>query len=218
MIEVGAKAPFHHLLAQIAVGGRQHPHIDPQAAVITDTLNIAILQDAQQLRLQRQRQLADFVEEQRAVIGHLKFAAAVADSPGKRPFHVTEQLALRHALRQRRAVEVHQRVSRTRRSLMHRLRHQLLTGPRFAADQHVQIRGGDNLDLFFQLQHRRRQADDLLTLRLRVIHHLRGQDVLRFKAGDKQRVIQRPGHQRGNQSQLFIAEAVEAVGIHAVKS
>ena len=137
MVQIGAKAPFHHLLAQIAVRRRQHPHIDPQAAVIADALNIAILQHAQQFGLQRQRQFADFVEEQRAVIGHLKFAAAVADSPGKCPFHVTEQLALRHALRQRRAVEVHQRVSRPRRTLMHRLRHQLFAGPRFAADQHV---------------------------------------------------------------------------------
>ena len=56
--------------------------------------------------------------------------------------------------------------------------------------------------------HGPRQADDLLALRQRVIHRLRRQDVLRFKAGDKQRIIQRPGHQRGNQPQLFIAEAI----------
>ena len=54
-------------------------------------------------------------------------------------------------------------------------------------------------------------------LRQRVIHRLRRQDVLRFKAGDKQRIIQRPGHQRGNQPQLFIAEAIETIGIHAVR-
>ena len=40
---------------------------------------------------------------------------------------------------------------------------------------------------------------------------------MRFKAGDKQRIIQRPGHQRGNQPQLFIAEAIETIGIHAVQ-
>ena len=41
---------------------------------------------------------------------------------------------------------------------------------------------------------------------------------MRLKAGNKQRVIQCPGHQRGNQPQLFIAEAIETVSIHAVKS
>ncbi len=86
MVQIGAKAPFHHLLAQIAVRRRQHPHIDPQAAVIADALNIAILQHAQQFGLQRQRQFADFVKKQGAVIRHLKFTAAVADSPGKCPF------------------------------------------------------------------------------------------------------------------------------------
>ena len=137
MVQIGAKAPFHHLLAQIAVRRRQHPHIDPQAAVIADALNIAILQHAQQLRLQRQRQFANFIKEQGAVISHLKFTAAVADSPGKRPFHMAKQLALRHAFRQRRAVEIDQRVSRPRRALMHRLRHQLFPGAGFAADQYV---------------------------------------------------------------------------------
>ena len=137
MVQIGAKAPFHHLLAQIAVRRRQHPHIDPQAAVIADALNIAILQHAQQFGLQRQRQFADFVKKQGAVIRHLKFTAAFADSPGKCPFHMAEQLALRYAFRQRRAVEVHQRVGGSRRPLMHRLRHQLFAGAGFAADQHV---------------------------------------------------------------------------------
>ncbi len=58
-----APSAFHHLLAQIAVRRRQHPHIDPQAAVIADALNIAILQHAQQVWPATQRQFADFVKE-----------------------------------------------------------------------------------------------------------------------------------------------------------
>ena len=137
MIQVGAKAPLHHLLTQVAVGGRQHPHINPQAAIVADALNIAILQHPQQLGLERQRKLANFIEEQRPVVRHFKFTAAVADRPGKRPFDVAKQLALRHALRQGRAVEIDQRIGRPRRPLMHRFRHQLFAGAGLAANQHV---------------------------------------------------------------------------------
>lgn len=38
-----------------------------------------------------------------------------------------------------------------------------------------------------------------------------------LQPGDQQRVIQRPGHQRGNQAQLLVAEAVKTVRIHAVE-
>ncbi len=51
VVQVGAEVPGQHLFTQIAVGGRQHPHIDPQAAVVAHALDIAILQNAQQLGL-----------------------------------------------------------------------------------------------------------------------------------------------------------------------
>lgn len=72
---------------------------------------------------------------------------------------MTKQLALRHAFRQRGAVEIDQRIDRSGGALVNSFRHQLFTGPRFTADQHVKIGARHNLDLFFQLRHRRRQAD-----------------------------------------------------------
>ena len=38
-----------------------------------------------------------------------------------------------------------------------------------------------------------------------------------LQPGDQQRVIERPGHQGGNQAQLLVAEAVKTVRIHAVE-
>ena len=51
VIEIGAKTAGNHLLAQIAVGGRQYPYINPQAAIVAHALDIAILQYAQQFSL-----------------------------------------------------------------------------------------------------------------------------------------------------------------------
>ncbi|MNP13147.1 hypothetical protein D3C76_1054160 [compost metagenome] len=134
MEQIGAKIPGQHLFAQVTVRRRQHTDIHPQAAVITDALNIAVLQHAQQLSLQRLRQFTDFIEEKRAVVGHFKLAAAVADGSRKRPFHMTEQLAFRHTFRQRGTVQIDQRIDRAWRTFVDRLRHQLFPGAGFPAD------------------------------------------------------------------------------------
>ena len=109
-----------------------------------------------------------------------------------------EQLAFRHALRQRRTVQIDQRIGRPRRPLMNRFRHQFFAGAGFAANQHVQIRRGDDINLFFQLLYRR-QADNLLTVGGRIARARLRQHVLIFETGNEQRVIQRSCHQGGNQ-------------------
>ena len=76
---------------------------------------------------------------------------------------------------------------------------QFFTGAGFTEDQHVQVGRGDNLNLFFKLRYARRQADHL-----RVRHRLKrrraaGKNILAFQLFYQQRVIERPGGQRGNQ-------------------
>ena len=56
------------LLLQIAIGRRQHADVHPPGRVVADALELAFLQDAQQLRLEIQRDLADLVEKQRAAV------------------------------------------------------------------------------------------------------------------------------------------------------
>ena len=70
-----------------------------------DAADLAFLQRAQQLGLDRRRHLADLVEEDRAVAGHLEEAGLVADRTGERAPHVAEQLGLEQRLRERRAVD-----------------------------------------------------------------------------------------------------------------
>ena len=64
----------------------------------TDALHLRALEHAQELGLQRQRQLADLVEEQRAAVGRLEVApACAAIGAGERALLVAEQLASRAA-------------------------------------------------------------------------------------------------------------------------
>ena len=70
-----------------------------------DPLDHALLKEAQQLDLQRQRDVADLVEEQRAAVGQLDLAVGGLDRAGERALLVAEQLALEQVLGDRRAID-----------------------------------------------------------------------------------------------------------------
>ena len=76
---------------------------------------LAVLQHLQQLRLQRQLHLADLVEEHRAVVGELELARLVLDGAGERAALEPEQLRLEQLGRQRRAVDLDERLVAARR-------------------------------------------------------------------------------------------------------
>ena len=63
-----------------------------------ERLELALLQHAQQLGLQRRRDLADLVEEDRAAVGQREAALLVGRRAGERALVVAEQLGLEQRL------------------------------------------------------------------------------------------------------------------------
>src|SRR5438067_1817327 len=62
--QIFTKDTLRDQVAEIAVGGRNHSHIDaPVGAMRADLLQIACLQKPQEKTLHPQRHLADFIEE-----------------------------------------------------------------------------------------------------------------------------------------------------------
>src|SRR6516162_1877498 len=59
----------------------------------SQTLELLLLQDPQQLGLQRQRHISDFVQEQSPTVSHFKAADFLRKGPGKRAFFVAEEFA-----------------------------------------------------------------------------------------------------------------------------
>ncbi len=93
------------LLEQVAVGRGDDPGVDLLGVVVADPLELALLQDAEQLDLELGRGAVDLVEEDAAGVGRLEPAGAVVDGAGERALDVAEQLALEQALGQRAAVD-----------------------------------------------------------------------------------------------------------------
>ena len=69
VVEVLAERLLRDLGAQVAVGRGDDAHVDLLVRVGADLAHRALVEHAQQRRLQVERQLADLVEEDRAAVG-----------------------------------------------------------------------------------------------------------------------------------------------------
>src|SRR5581483_2643022 len=140
--QVLAKPSGRDLLLEIAVGGGDDAHVGAPRLVLAEALELLLLEKAQQLGLQRRRQLADLVEEQRAALGRLDAPRLIAHRAGERALGVAEQLARQQLGRQRRAVDDHERVRVALAERVQPAREHALAGAVLAAqeDRHVVLR------------------------------------------------------------------------------
>src|SRR6185503_16905553 len=83
VVEVAPEAPLVRGLAEVAVGGRDDPHVDLVAARATHRTNLPVLQDTQQLRLDRGARLPHLVEKEGAIVRLL-------EEPAMRPIGTGE--------------------------------------------------------------------------------------------------------------------------------
>ncbi len=119
------------------------------------------MQRAQQLGLQRQRQLAHLIEEQRAALRRLHAAGTLAAGTAEGTARMAEQLALGQRFRQRRAIDLHQRPCVPARQPVQPACKQLLADTRLAQQQHRQVALGDDAAFVQQRAQGLAMGDDL---------------------------------------------------------
>ena len=142
IVEILAElAAFDHLLEALMRRG-EDPHIDGDSAPAAELLDLTFLQHAKQLRLQHERNVAHFVEEDRATARQLEFSRPGLDAGGHAALDA-EELRLQQRLRQRGAVDGHEWLVFPRRIAVDEPRHHLLAGSRFAPNENVGLTGSD---------------------------------------------------------------------------
>ncbi|MNO92436.1 hypothetical protein D3C76_840110 [compost metagenome] len=132
---------------QLHVGGREHAHINGNTLARPQAYHFSLLQHAQQLDLDRHRQVADFIEEQRAPVGFLEPAGLGAQGTGKCTFFMTEQFGFDQGFRERTAVHRYEWPVTPGAEIVDMTRHQLFSGAGFTNDQHAGITGCDLLQM-----------------------------------------------------------------------
>src|SRR5206468_3121120 len=98
--------------------------------------DLVLLEDAQELRLERWRDVADLVQEDRAAVGFGEEPGRVADRAGEGAAHVPEELALEQRLGERAAVDGHERPLAARAVRVDGTCDELLAGAALAEDEH----------------------------------------------------------------------------------
>ena len=139
-VEIFAEVLALDLDREVPVRGRDETHVDRNGALRAEPANLAFLEDAQELRLEVARQLAELVEEDGAAVGLLEHAGARSDCAGERAALVPEELALGERRRDGAAIEHDERAVRARARLVHRLGDELLAGSRLALDEQRYVR------------------------------------------------------------------------------
>src|SRR5438093_2505925 len=134
VVEVRAEAAFARRLREVAVARRDHAHVDLPLAVAAHRPHLAVLQHAQELRLDGGARLAHLVEEERPPVGLLEEAAPRPLGPGEGAAYVAEELALEEPLGQRGAVLSEEGAARARAMIVEGPREELLPGPGLALE------------------------------------------------------------------------------------
>src|SRR5262245_54878455 len=148
VVEVDAVlGPPYHVL-EVPIGGCDQSYIDTMGLRAAEALKFLLLEHAQQFRLQRERNIADFVEEQRAAVRHLESADLLRDRTRECTFLMAEQLAFEQIERNRGAVHFHERTSAARAERVDRARDELFARTSLSVNQYGRLGGRDAFDLF----------------------------------------------------------------------
>ena len=135
IVEVLAEPALFHLLLQVDVGRGDDAHVDLDRLHAAEAHELALLHDAQQLGLRFDRDVADLVEEDAALVGEVEHALLRVDGAGERALDVAEQRRFEQVGRQVAGVHGDERLLAARRVAVDGARDQLLTGAALAGDQ-----------------------------------------------------------------------------------
>ncbi len=141
--QVFAKPAFLDVREEVTVRGGDDPDVDRDRRIATDALIRPFLQNAEQLDLDRQRDLADLIEEQRAAVGPAKASISGGVGTGERALFVTEEFALEDALGERGTVYGDERPFAAWAGAVQGLCREFLARAAFAREQHGCWRVGD---------------------------------------------------------------------------
>ena len=160
MEQVLAEASLAHRLRQVDVRRRDEAHVDLERARAAETLEAPLVDDAQQLRLQRRREVQDLVEVERAPGGHLDLADLGRARVREGATLVPEQLRLEQLRRDRRAVDLQERPFAADAAVVQPVRDEVLARAALALEQHGAARVGEAQHERHELPHGGRLGHD----------------------------------------------------------
>ena len=162
VVEILAERLRLHPSFQVLVRRRDDPHVRVDHLRSADPRDLLLLDGAQELRLDRRRDVPDLVEEERPPLGVLELPGPGGGRPRERPLLVAEELGLEERLRDRGAVQRQEGPVRAGAQSVDPPGDEFLPRAAFPGDQDVHPGRGDEADLSQYLFHRAGGSDDPL--------------------------------------------------------
>ena len=135
------------------VGRRDDARVDGDLFVATDAMKSLFLENAEKFGLEREIEVADFVEKERRIVRLLEFPDPRRGRSGERAFFVAEELRLEEVFRNGGAVHGDEGTVGTMAVLVEGPGDQFLPRPGLAADQHGHGRRGKTTEGFVDIEH-----------------------------------------------------------------
>src|SRR5213594_370725 len=162
IVEILAEGAASDGLLEVRVRGGDEPDVDLDRASTADSLDLALLEHAQELHLELGPQCADLVEEHGAPLRQLELPQLPPVGAGERALLVAEQIGLDERLGDGGRVDGDEGPVTPRALMVDGPRDQLLAGSALAGDQDGGRRPGDLRDQAVELLDRGMPTDDLV--------------------------------------------------------
>src|SRR5262249_60352650 len=148
VVEVLAEGTLSDGLLEVFVGRGDDADVDADVLAAAEPGELTVLQDVQELGLERHRHLADLVEEDRAASRELEVAGLPPVGTGEGALLVAEELGLEELEGQRGDVDLHERALPPRGALVDGAGDELLADAALAPDEDGGVGVGDLVDHF----------------------------------------------------------------------
>src|SRR5207237_4048290 len=158
--KIFAERPFFDRLLQFEVRRGDDLDVGLDRLRSADALELFLFDGAQQLRLNRETDLADLIEEDRAAVRELEASELAAIGARERALLVSEELRLRERFRQRGAVDFDERSVSAAGDVVDDSRDESLACARLAANENRRRAGCCRTDCELNFRDRFRLADD----------------------------------------------------------
>src|SRR5580704_16709949 len=146
VVEVAPKFFRHHHLFQVAMSRGYDSSIHVLGPSTAQPLELPLLQDAQELRLQLERNVADFIQKQRSLVRQLNPPNLLSDCTREGAAFVAKQFAFEQATGDRGAVYFYERPVPSWAAIVNGARNEFLARAGLSQEEHGGIAWGHHVD------------------------------------------------------------------------
>src|SRR5207247_9650376 len=147
IIEIAAKLVCGDHVGKIAVGRGDQPDVRPDRPRAAQPFKFLFLQNSQQLRLQLEGNVADFVQKKRALMRQLKAADLLGDCSCERALLMAENLAFQQSRRNRGTIDFYKGAVPPRTEVVNSARDHLFARARLTLNEYSGIDRRHSLNL-----------------------------------------------------------------------